>query len=67
LTLEQAQILKTHIKEVEGQIEADYQANGKRQLTETQETELNASLGQNADLFHWEKDANRTFAPTPSH
>ncbi len=66
LTVEQAQVLKDHIKEVEDQIEADYQANGKEQLTGPQEKQLNESLGQNADLFHWEKDANRTFAPTPS-
>ena len=67
LTAEQAQVLKDHIKDVEVQIKADYQANGKEQLTETQEEQLNESLGQNADLFHWEKDSNRTFAPTPSH
>jgi len=58
LTSEQAQAMRAQLKAVQGQMEADYQANGKRELTEDQKAQLNQMLDQNSKAIYQDKHPN---------
>jgi polyhydroxyalkanoate synthesis regulator phasin len=58
LTTEQAQALRSQLKAVQAQMDADYQANGNKVLTEDQKAQLNQMLDQNSKVIFQEKNPN---------
>lgn len=66
LTPDQAKALKDQIKAVQAQMEADYQANGKRELTDDQKAQLNQMLDQSSKMIYGEKHPNAGSDPAAS-
>jgi hypothetical protein len=55
LTEDQAKALRVQLKAVHDQMMADFQTNGKRELTEDQLKQLNQMLDENSSTIHEEK------------
>ncbi len=55
LTPAQAKALRDVLKSVHAQMEADYKANGKRELTPDQQKQLNQLLDENSKTIYGEK------------
>lgn len=66
LTKEQAETLKTALKAVREQIQADFTTNGKKELTDDQLAQLNQMLDQNSKAIYGEKHDGAT-APAPGN
>jgi multidrug resistance efflux pump len=63
MTKEQAQAAHAQLKSIRTQMEADFQTNGKRELTEAQKAQLNGMLDQSSKLIFDDKHSSPAPAP----
>ena len=63
LTKDQAKALREVLKSVKTQMDADFQQNGKKELTEDQVKQLNQMLDENSKTIYGEKHDPSSTAP----